>query len=68
MSQKNQTKGAFGGLYKHEVIRQLRAQLAQSNLILSALVEHTKIGKEELQRIASEFLSRKKAEIDAGKG
>ncbi len=68
MSKNNQTKRAFGGLYKHEVIKELRAQLAQSNLILVALVEHTKITKEELQRIASDFLTRKKAEIDAGKG
>jgi len=65
---KKPTRGAFGGHYNHEVIRQLRAQLAQSNLILAALIDHTKISKEDLQRVASEFFTKQQQAMEQKKG
>jgi len=61
------TKGAFGGSYNHEVIRQLRAEAAKQGLIAAALVEHTKISQQELNRVVSEYITRKESEIVAGK-
>lgn len=63
---KQPTRGAFGGLYGHEVIRQLRAELSKTSLILAALIEHTGISQEELQRITSEFFTKKQAELKSG--
>jgi hypothetical protein len=50
--------GAFGGLYNHEVINNLRSELAKSRLVLAALIEHTKLTEVELQKIASDFFRR----------
>lgn len=67
MSKKKHTPGAFGGLYRHEVIRQLRAQLAQSNLIVAALIDHTKIGEAELKKVCADFITRQERAIREGK-
>jgi hypothetical protein len=53
-----QTKGAFGGQYSHQIIKELRAELAKKSLILAALVEHTGIQQAELQQVATEYLKR----------
>jgi hypothetical protein len=68
MANKKPTSGAFGGLYNHEVIRQLRGELAQVNLILAALVEHTGISQPELQKVSTEFFLKQKSKIDSGQG
>lgn len=55
--------GAFGGLYNHEVIKQLRTDIATKGIIIAALVEHTGIKEEEMRAIVTDFLKRKHAEV-----
>lgn len=53
------TPGAFGGsFYKHEVVRELRAELAKKEIILAALIEHTKIGEAEFKQVVAEYFKR----------
>ena len=54
----NNTVGAFGGAFNHQVIKELRAELAKSRLMLSALCEHTKIGEKELLAVVSEYIAK----------
>lgn len=53
---------AFGGMYNHDVIKELRASNAQLRLILAALVEHTGTSQEQLNDIASKYLMQKASE------
>ena len=53
---KNKNKGAFGGVYNMSVIKELRAELAKTSLILAALINHTKTSHADLQKIAEAFL------------
>jgi len=57
------TTAAFGGTYNHKVIKELRAKLAQSNLILTALVQHSEISEEELKAIVSDFMAKQYAQL-----
>lgn len=51
------TKGAFGGVYNHGVIRELRKELAMKGLMLAALVKHVGISQADLEKISSEYLN-----------
>jgi hypothetical protein len=57
---KNTAKGAFGGQYNHAVIKELRAELAKSRLMLSALIEHTKTDQTQLLSICAQFVAKQR--------
>tara|TARA_R110000868_G_scaffold28051_4_gene105573 strand:+ start:2023 stop:2238 length:216 start_codon:yes stop_codon:yes gene_type:complete len=57
------THGAFGGLYNKDVIKELRAELAKTSLILAALIDHTKTSHSDLQKIAEAFLREQEQKI-----
>ena len=59
------TKGAFGGFYDHDVIKHLRAELAKSRLMLSALSQHTGTTEEELLKICSKYLTEVRGQMKA---
>lgn len=50
------TRGAFGGVYNHSVIKEVRKELALKSLMLAALVKHTGISQPELEKVSSEYL------------
>ncbi len=54
--------------YKHDVIKEMRSEIAKKGLILSALVEHYKIEEKELQRIVNEYMIRMESEVRNGTG
>lgn len=59
----NKTKGAFGGHYNWQVIKELRNQLAMKSIMLAALVKHTGIGQQELERVTTQYMKDSEAEL-----
>lgn len=62
----NNNNGAFGGLYNWQVIKELRGKLAMKSLMLAALVEHTGISQQELEKISTEYLKKQEAVVREG--
>ncbi len=59
------TKGAFGGVYNHSVIKELRKELALKSLMLAALVKHTGISQADLEKVSTEYLKSQDDEMKA---
>jgi len=56
----------FGGLYNHEVIKELRSEIAKKGIILSAIVDHYKTPQEELNRIVQDYLLKMESKVRTG--
>lgn len=50
------TNGAFGGMYKHDAMRELRAEIAKVHLILAALIDYTKLTQPQVNEIVARFM------------
>ncbi len=56
----------FGGMYNHEVIKELRSEIAKKGIVLSALVEHYKTPQEELQKIVDAYILKMESLVRQG--
>jgi hypothetical protein len=59
----NKTKGAFGGLYPHQIIKEMRAELAKTSLLLAAVIKHYKITQPDMNAIAEEYMRDQEAKV-----